>query len=141
MIHEKTKTKILGFREFLLSCFLQSLWSSTWVSWRYLPSTDILCRPQFCRFLLPSFLCCFVFSFNFCLRFLLLFFLHFSLSFIFLDLPFFLLLSLMILILSFFITLFDDLVLILDFNYCKFSLFIFSINMLCLPNLPCFFLY
>ena len=41
--------------------FLRSLWSFTWVSWGYLPSTDISCRPHFRRFL-PSFLCCYLFS-------------------------------------------------------------------------------
>ena len=40
---------------------LRSLRLFSWVSWRYLPSTDISCRPQFRRFL-PSFLCCYVFS-------------------------------------------------------------------------------
>ena len=44
--------------------FLSGLWSLQsfiWVSWGYLPSTDTMCRPQFCCFL-PSFLCCYVFS-------------------------------------------------------------------------------
>ena len=41
--------------------FLRSLRSFTWVSWGYLPSTDISCRPHFRRFI-PSFLCCFLFS-------------------------------------------------------------------------------
>ena len=40
---------------------LRSLRSFTWVSWGYLPSTDIPCRPHFRRFL-PSFLCCYLFS-------------------------------------------------------------------------------
>ena len=40
---------------------LRSLWSFTWVSWGYLPSTDISCRPHFCYFL-PSLLCCYLFS-------------------------------------------------------------------------------
>ena len=40
---------------------LLSLWSFTWVSWGYLPSTDISCRPHF-RHFLPSFLCCYLFS-------------------------------------------------------------------------------
>ena len=40
---------------------LRSLRSFTWVSWGYLPSADISCRPQFRRFL-PSFLCCYLFS-------------------------------------------------------------------------------
>ena len=44
-----------------LKTFLGSLQSFTWVSWGYLPITDILCRPQLCRFL-SSFLCCYVFS-------------------------------------------------------------------------------
>ena len=48
------------FLEFLES-FLWSLWSFTCVSWRYLPSTDISCRPHFHCFL-PSFLCCYLFS-------------------------------------------------------------------------------
>ena len=39
----------------ILSCDLG------WVSWGYLPNTDISCRPQF-RCFLPSFLCCYVFS-------------------------------------------------------------------------------
>ena len=41
--------------------FLRSLRSFTWVSWGYLPSTDISCRAHFRRFI-PSFLCCFLFS-------------------------------------------------------------------------------
>ena len=41
--------------------FLRSLRSFTWVSWGYLPSTDISCRAHFRRFF-PSFLCCFLFS-------------------------------------------------------------------------------
>ena len=46
---------------FLLLIILRSLRYFTWVSWGYLPSTDILCRPQFHRFL-PCFLCCYLFS-------------------------------------------------------------------------------
>ena len=38
-----------------------SLRSFTWVSWWYLPSTDISSRPHF-RHFLPSFLCCYLFS-------------------------------------------------------------------------------
>ena len=40
---------------------LRCLRSFTWVSWGYLPGTDILCRPHFRRFL-PSFLCCYLLS-------------------------------------------------------------------------------
>ena len=40
--------------------FCDPLQSFTWVSWGYLPSTDISWRPQFCHFL--PFLCCYVFS-------------------------------------------------------------------------------
>ena len=39
----------------------RGLRSFTWVSWGYLPSIDISCRPHFHRFL-PSFLCCYLFS-------------------------------------------------------------------------------
>ena len=41
--------------------FLRSLRSFSCVSWRYLPSTDISCRPHF-RCFFPSFLCCYLFS-------------------------------------------------------------------------------
>ena len=44
-----------------LDSIFWSLLSFTWVSWGYLPNTDILCRPRFCSFL-PSFLCCYLFS-------------------------------------------------------------------------------
>ena len=38
-----------------------SLWSFTWVSWGYLPSTDISCRPHF-RCFLTLFLCYYLLS-------------------------------------------------------------------------------
>ena len=50
----------LGYCQDLYNIFCDPLQSFTWVSWGYLPSTDILWRPQFCHFL--PFLCCYVFS-------------------------------------------------------------------------------
>ena len=116
---------------FFISYHLLSLSASVFLFLllSFFPSTFFLCLSSFifplfsslpfcvCAFYYydyyPVLFCIFYLSTFVCLFFAFFFFLHFSSSFVFL-------------ILFIFSTLFDDLALILDFNYCKFSLlFIF----------------
>ena len=122
---------------------LRSLRSFTWVSWGYLPSTDIPCRPHFRRFL-PSFLCCYLFS-KCNIHFFILVFsdpILFSLSFPVFYFPC-LLLSTFLLCLSLHIIYFLFLSFLSVFYFLSCYLLSFSSNFLCLPSnfSFCFYLF
>ena len=121
----------------------RSLQSFTWVSWGYLPSTDISCRPHFRRFL-PSFLCCYLFS-KCNIHFFILVFsdpILFSLSFPVFYFPC-LLLSTFLLCLSLHILYFLFLSFLSAFYFLSCYLLSFSSNFLCLPSSFsfCFYLF
>ena len=122
---------------------MQSLRSFTWVSWGYLPSTDISCRPHFRRFL-PSFLCCYLFS-KCNIHFFILVFSDptlFSLSFPVFYFPC-LLLSTFLLCLSLHILYFLFLSFLSVFYFLSCCLLSFSSDFLCLPSnfSFCFYLF
>ena len=119
----------------------RGLRSFTWVSWGYLPSIDISCRPHFHRFL-SSFLCCYLFS-KCNKNFFILVFPDptlLSLSFPVFYFPC-LLLSTFLLCLSLHILYFLFLSFLSVFYFLSCCLLSFSSNFLCLPSNFSFYFY